>query len=99
MGRWLALVGVLALAGPVLVGCGPARARYDAVSLGMTAREVEEILGTPGYQFADEWVYTRPDPRDLTIVTLRFQEGRVAEKAWRNPEKPEEDHHDGPARR
>ncbi len=99
MGRWLALVAVLALVGPILVGCGPARARYDAVSLGMTAREVEEILGTPGYQFADEWVYTRPDPRDLTIVTLRFQGGRVAEKAWRNPEKPEEDHHDGPARR
>lgn len=91
----LALIAVLGALGLVLGGCGPTRARYDAVSLGMTPEQVKEILGAPQYQFADEWVYTEPDPRDLTLVTLRFEGGRVAAKAWRNPEKPEADNHEG----
>jgi len=94
--RW-AIVALLTLVGPMLAGCGGlVRSYYDKVAVGMTPQEVKEILGTPGYEFADEWVYTQSDPRDLTIVTLRFQDGKLAAKSWRNPEKPQENHCEGP---
>ena len=97
MRRRRIILATLVLASALAAGCAPSRGRYDAVSLGMAPRQVGEILGTPRYSFADEWVYTEENPRDLTLVTIRFKDGKVVAKSWQNPEKPESDHHEGPA--
>lgn len=76
-------------------GCNVTRQNYVAVSLGMTPDEVKQILGTPRYEFADEWVYTRDDPRDLTKVSVYFDEEKAVGKCWQNPEKPWENHREG----
>ena len=54
-----------------LAGCQLTRQNYQSVSLGMPAERVEQILGAPRYRFADEWVYTRDDPRDLVQFVRR----------------------------
>ena len=79
-----------------LAGCQLTRQNYESVSLGMPAERVEQILGAPRYRFADEWVYTRDDPRDLVQVSVYFDgERRTTGKCWRNPEKPWENHREG----
>jgi len=79
-----------------LTGCQLTRQNYQSVSLGMPAERVEQILGAPRYRFADEWVYTRDDPRDLVKVSMYFDaERRTIGKCWRNPEKPWENHREG----
>ena len=79
-----------------LAGCQLTRQNYQSVSLGMPAERVEQILGAPRYRFADEWVYTRDDPRDLVKVSVYFDgERRTTGKCWQNPEKPWENHREG----
>ena len=79
-----------------LAGCQLTRQNYQRVSLGMPAERAEQILGAPRYRFADEWVYTRDDPRDLVKVGVYFDaERRTIGKCWRNPEKPWENHREG----
>ncbi len=90
---------VAALAAGMLLagaGCQLTRENYLAVSIGMPAQQVENILGAPRYRLDDEWVYTRDDPRDLVKVSVYFDaETKVAGKCWRNPEKPWENHREG----
>ena len=81
-----------------LAGCQLTRQNYESVSLGMPVGRVEQILGAPRYRFADEWVYTRDDPRDLVKVSVYFDaERRTIGKCWRNPERPWENHREGQA--
>ena len=78
------------------VGCQLTRQNYTAISLGMAPDEVKKILGSPRYQFDDEWVYTRDDPRDLVKVSVYFGEhDKVVGKCWQNPERPWENHREG----
>ncbi len=87
---------VLAAAALLAAGCELTRTNYEAVGLGQDAEQVKGLLGEPRYRFEDRWVYTRDDPRDLTKVEFYFDdEGRVVGKAWQNPEKPWENHHEG----
>lgn len=90
---------VAAAAGLLLVGCDTPRRKYDAVALGMAAPQVRKILGAPRYEFADEWVYTREDPRDLTKVTIYFggegDEKTVVGRSWYSPERPQDNHREG----
>jgi len=95
--RRLVILAVLALLAAGPGGCGTLRGSYNAVALGMAQGRVREILGTPRYQLADEWVYTQDNPRDLTLVTARFKDGKLVAKSWQNPEKPEDDNRVGPA--
>jgi len=75
--------------GVALAGCQLTRQNYQAVSLGQTPDQVKKILGTPRYEFAEEWVYTADDPRDLTKVAVYFgPDKKVVGKSWQNPEKP-----------
>jgi outer membrane protein assembly factor BamE (lipoprotein component of BamABCDE complex) len=94
--RRVILAALLAVA-TGLAGCTAGRAGYNAVALGMTQDHVREILGAPRYAFADEWVYTGDNPRDLTLLAVRFKGGKVIAKSWQNPEKPEEDNRQGQA--
>lgn len=88
-----------AVAGMLLAGCDAVRRNYDAVALGMGPDQVRRILGAPRYEFADEWVYSREDPRDLVRVTIYFggETGRlkVIGKSWHNPDRPQENHREG----
>jgi len=87
---------IVVAAALALAGCQPTRQNYMAVSVGQTQDQVRKILGTPRYQFAEEWVYTMDDPRDLTKVTIRFDaDGKVAGKSWQNPEEPWQNHREG----
>jgi hypothetical protein len=94
--RLAILAALLAILATAPGGCGTPRGQYNAVAVGMSQGRVKEILGTPRYQLADEWVYTQDDPRDLTLVTVRFKDGKLVAKSWQNPEKPEDDHRVGP---
>ncbi len=88
---------LVVLAAAVLTaGCGLTKDRYRQVAPGMPAAEVRQILGEPRYEFVDEWVYTRDDPRDLTKVTIAFDGGRVVGKSWVDPEHPDESDRTGP---
>jgi len=88
-----ATMGGLAL---VLAGCNFDRKSYEAVSLGMTADQVKQVLGQPRFAFEGQWIYTRDDPRDLTKVEIFFDaEGKVVGKTWQNPERPWENDHVG----
>jgi len=90
---WTALAIAVGL---VLAGCQWTRQNYQAVSLGQMPDQVKTILGAPRYQFDQEWVYTRDDPRDLTKVVIRFgPDKKVVGKSWQNPEKPWENHCEG----
>ena len=98
--RVAALATACVAAAAVAAGCQLTRQNYQAVSLGMPAGEARKILGAPRYELADEWVYTRDDPRDLTKVSLFFDdEEQVIGKAWQNPEKPWENHREGEVKR
>ncbi len=88
---WMLVV----LAAAMVAGCEINRRNYDQVNPGMAPEDVERILGAPRYKFADEWVYTRDDPRDLTKVTVHFEDEVVVGKAWQNPEKPWENDREG----
>ena len=94
--RWAGLAAVAAGLALGVAGCQLTRQNYESISLGMPAERVEQILGTPRYRFADEWVYTRDDPRDLVKVSVYFDaERRTIGKCWRNPQKPWENHREG----
>lgn len=90
---WIVLAAAVGLAA---VGCQLTRQAYQAVSLGQTPDQVKKILGAPRYEFAEEWVYTADDPRDLTKVAVYFGPDRkVVGKTWQNPEKPWENQREG----
>lgn len=90
---WVMLAVGLALAA---TGCELTRQNYQAVSLGQSADEVKKVLGSPRYEFGEQWVYTRNDPRDLTKVEVYFDdEKQVVAKSWQNPERPWENHREG----
>ena len=90
---------VAAVAGLLLPGCDTARRKFDAVALGMGPDQVRKILGAPRYEFADEWVYTRDDPRDLARVTIYFGgesgQRKVIGKSWHSPDRPHESRREG----
>ena len=91
----LALILAVGL-GLVLAGCNITRQNYEVVALGQSPEDVKKLLGSPRYQFDAEWVWTNDDPRDLTKVTVRFdEEKKVIGKSWQNPERPWENHREG----
>lgn len=91
--------GTLALTilavGFAVAGCEQLRDNYDKVTLGMTPKKVEEILGAPTYRSDDVWVWTSESPKNWTKISVAFEpddeetaEARVAGKRWVDPEKP-----------
>lgn len=94
--RWILTAALAVGLAALAAGCELTRQQYEAVSIGWTPGEVKKVMGEPRYRFEAQWIYTRQDPRDLTKVEIRFSEdGRVAGKAWLNPERPWENHREG----
>jgi len=94
--RWRMIGVALAAVAMMAAGCKLTRKNYQAVGVGQETDQVRQVLGEPQYTFEGRWVYTRDEPRDLTMVEIYFDpDGRVIGKAWQNPEKPWENHREG----
>ena len=81
MKKTLVLLVLVAVFAGAMAGCTKfTPKRYSMIRTGMTELEVEKILGPPYHKFSDSWTYTHEDP--FYRAKIRFENGRVADKAW-----------------
>jgi len=63
---------------------------YQTVEVGMSADQVEEILGKPSSSGADQWVYEGKERGVVTEAYITFDdENRVVEMEWPGDVPPE----------